>query len=249
MTEETKEVKKKCGLVVEFLQCLLVAGITLPVLIMLTCGISSLIVVPILLTLLAITFLLSIAWLIRIGLNKGKLKGVQLAREIAIISCLLFMGMYAVFRVPWMEMPNSCAKNIRGIGVSIIIYASDHDDILPAGSNWCDELIEKVDGDPKTFMCEDSGAVHGESSYALNRNLVGKKTLNGSTVVMLFETSLGRGDTERTRIITERPSFGKYPVMNEIFKGNEKVYLDRWNQLGGPEDLTVDNHEGRGCYV
>jgi hypothetical protein len=30
---------------------------------------------------------------------------------------------------------------------------------------------------------------------------------------------------------------------------NTKVYKNRWNQVGGPELLTVENREGKGCNV
>jgi len=30
---------------------------------------------------------------------------------------------------------------------------------------------------------------------------------------------------------------------------DEKVYKQRWNQVGGPEILTTENHDGQGCNV
>ena len=32
-------------------------------------------------------------------------------------------------------------------------------------------------------------------------------------------------------------------------KPETKVYKLRWNQVGGPELLTVENHKGEGCNV
>ena len=254
MTEETTEVKKTCWLARLSILCLvavpLIMAMAIPPLnIFRDFEYSLILIVP---ALLVITFLLSIIWLIKIGLNKGKLKGARLARALAFVSCLLFMGSYHFFMTPWMEMPHSvrCGTNLKGIGTSILICASDHDEMLPGGNkNWCDTLIMEVDLDPKVLMCEDSGAVFGESSYALNRNLVGKNILSqGSAVVTLFETNLGAESGKRKNRLRERDSFNKYPETGGL-SGDEKVYLDRWNQVGGPEDLTIDNHEGRGCNV
>jgi prepilin-type processing-associated H-X9-DG protein len=253
MTENTEDKRGVCRLAGEFLLWFLLAAIILPLLLGVTSLIMNIVTVVdiVLLALLAMTFLLSVTRLISIGLKKKKPKGAKLARALAVISCLLFMGLYYFFMTPWMKLPCRlvCGTNLKGLGTAIAMSAADHNDMIPDGSNWCDLLITEVDMDPKLFRCEDSGVVYGESSYAINRNVAGKRHDQGSQVVILFETNLGRKNTKRTNKINERPSFNTYPLVSECFTGNEKVYLGRWNQIGGPEDLTVGNHKGEGCNI
>lgn len=33
------------------------------------------------------------------------------------------------------------------------------------------------------------------------------------------------------------------------YRPSEKVYKQRWNQVGGLEILTIENHNGQGCFI
>lgn len=252
MIEETKEVKKTCWLAK--LSMFGIIGVLVIIIAMAfpplnrSRGLFEHMIIPVMLLL---SLLFAVVSLIRIKCSKNPLKGTKTA-IIVIVGALCIFLMRPALSGPHREYPGHviCATNLKGLGTSIMICASDHDDTVFVESNWCDILIMEVDGDPACFMCKNPMAVYGESSYAINKNALGKKFSKlPADMVLVFETNLGRKDTERTRIITERPSFSKYPVMGEIFKEAGIVYLDRWNQVGGPEDLTVDNHGGRGCNV
>jgi hypothetical protein len=107
-----------------------------------------------------------------------------------------------------------CASNLKGLGMALMLYANDYDDEYPTADKWCDLLIQYVDMSPKQFICKGSDSREGESSYALNKNVVDKKASEiPPDVVLLFETKGG------------------------------------WNQYGGPEILTFENHKGKGCNV
>ena len=256
MTEETKEVKKMCWLAKLSMFCLfgvyfiVVAGILFSN--FLSDAVSLMLSIAVL-PLMVLWLISAIASLIRIRLKPEIFRGTRTSIISLVVFSLFLTTIIVSLRNPGLDLSDRvvCGNNLKGLGTSILIYAYDHDGMLPDGNkNWCDTLIMEIDGDPKAFMCEDSGAVYGESSYALNKNVLGKKIGSmGSSVVMLFETSLGRGDTERTGDVKDRKSFGKFPKKGKFFSGDEKVYLDRWNQVGGPEDLTVDNHDGKGCNV
>jgi prepilin-type processing-associated H-X9-DG protein len=92
----------------------------------------------------------------------------------------------------------------------------------------------------------------GESAYALNKSVVSLKLSDiPGDVVLLFETTYGRTDSERD---TPRKTRTYYDVPNykntrTVRFGKSLVYKDRWNQVGGPDILTTEYHKGRGCHV
>lgn len=255
MAEETKEVKKMCQMARRSILCLIGIPFSMIISILLNnflgdvIYVFTFIIIPALLVLSVIFAVISLK---RIRRSEGLLKGKRYA-----VACIVLSFVIATF--VFLPSPHTnqklayqivCGTNFKGLGTMIAIYASDHGGAVSGGSNWCDILIMEVDGDPGIFKCKGSGAVYGESSYAINKNALGKKLSElPADMVLVFETSLGRKDIERTDEVRNRPSFNKYPETSKIFSGKEKVYLNRWNQVGGAEDLTVDNHEGRGCNV
>ncbi|MBN1788548.1 MAG: hypothetical protein JW806_09180 [Sedimentisphaerales bacterium] len=83
-----------------------------------------------------------------------------------------------------------CATNMAAIDKAILLYAKDHNDTFPPAENWCDILIENYNVNPKTFHCPESNAKKGQSSYAYNINVAGKKVSEvPPDVVLLFETT------------------------------------------------------------
>ena len=135
--------------------------------------------------------LLAIAALIRISLKNQQLKG----RIIAIL--ILVLSSLVLYQIAYYEVPRArqgmwasgiiCGSNLSGLGKALMIYAADHDDMLPA-ENWCDLLIEKCDVAPKSFLCKSSDSAKGESDYCLNKNAAGKKLSElPKDLVLLFE--------------------------------------------------------------
>lgn len=142
----------------------------------------------------------------------------------------------------------TCGLNLEAVGYSAIVYANDHNDHFPPPDRWCDLFIEEVDGTPKMFICPGSDAVYGESSYAMNTNLAGKKIDEvPDDTVMFFETDLGKEPGPRNDLIASR-EYAKFLTLSDETK-NKKVYKNRWNQHGGPELLTLEHRDGKGCMV
>lgn len=168
------------------------------------------------------------------------------------VSCviLLFSGffIYVSFHVTRFGSRVVCGTNVKGLGNALQVYCSDHDGNFP-GENWCDALILECDVSPHSFICPQSEAVEGESCYALNRYVLQWGDLAPSRIVALFETQLGRGEGRRTLPIRQRESFQTNELMREWMTGDEKVYPERWNQVGGPEDLSIGYHGSAGCNI
>ena len=144
-----------------------------------------------------------------------------------------------------------CATNLKGLGTAFLVYANDNNDELPTPENWCDLLISKVDTYPKSFICSATDVIEGESSYALNENVAGMKLSEiPEDVVLLFETSISQSETERDYPITSRKYFKDNPDWFDHYDESMKVRKSRWNQVGGPEILVINNHrQVKGCNI
>jgi hypothetical protein len=141
-----------------------------------------------------------------------------------------------------------CQSSISSISKSMIVYANDDSNHrLPPADKWCDLLIQLDYTSAKQFICPDSDAVMGESSYAINKHVAGKSLDNiPQDIVLLFETDQGKDPNGRDELFKNRQFSDKMPSypthVTEVFK-------DRWNQSGSSEILTTQHHEGKGCTV
>ena len=140
-----------------------------------------------------------------------------------------------------------CGTNLKGLSTAMTVYCMDYDDMLPT-DHWSDSLIEEADLSPKSFVCPQSDAIEGESSYALNKYVAGKNLAKlPPDTVLLFETEKGKGSGMReTSVLTRR-----HHQALDIYEEDTMVYKDRFNQLGGAEDVVFyHNDNGQiGCNI
>jgi hypothetical protein len=141
--------------------------------------------------------------LVKISNSKGQLKGtglavtgIALSSIGAIILPLLIMMlailMPALAKVRVLAQTTMCATNLSSLGKAMMIYTNDHNDTYPPADNWCDMLVKDYNVSPRQFCCPGSVAIKGESSYAINVNVAGKKVSEVSPdTVLLFETTPG----------------------------------------------------------
>jgi len=203
--------------------------------------------------------ILGIAALIHIRLSKGRLSGIGLAVSATAISGAIIISMLAasifLAKIRTKIRDSKCYYGLRQLAVAIKLYVNDYEDQLPTSENWCDLLIIHSDVDPPTFsghreLCD---AMWGESAYALNKNVAGMKLSEiPGDVVLLFETTYGRTDSERDTPREARDYFWKINDPNykwNILERKDLIYKDRWNQVGGPEILTTEYYDGKGCVV
>jgi prepilin-type processing-associated H-X9-DG protein len=196
--------------------------------------------------------------LIKIGNSDARLKGTGLAITGMVLPIITVPIMLIVFLMPVLSKTSQiaervvCSTNLKGLGTAIIVYANDYDDMPPTTDMWCDLLITKVDVSPKSFVCPDSDAVEGESSYAMNAALADRRLSDvDSNVVLLFETNKGVSEMGRDESIKKRffyPYFEERPG-TFYYHDPDLVFKDRFNQVGGPDILTMDNHKGEGCNI
>lgn len=122
------------------------------------------------------------------------------------------------------------------MAIGIFLYSGEYDDKYPTADKWCDLLIQYVDIAPEQLICNRSDAVMGESSYAFNKNLIGKKiTEVPGDIVVLFETNFGKTPFGRDGIIGNR----NYIKITEHSQPEQEVYEPSWNQFLDPEILNT----------
>ena len=187
-------------------------------------------------------------------MDKAKTQGNT--SKIAVV-CIVIISFFIVFLV-WTSIKQPytispllvCQVNLKGLGVVIFVYVHDNEGRLPAGNNWCDEFVMEVDVPPATFICKKSGDKYGESSYCLNENAAGKilSDLPGD-MVLLFEVKHKDNVSKRDFPVIERLFASDFNTAKRNQYPGVKVYKDRWNQVGGVELLSLENHGGEGCNV
>jgi prepilin-type processing-associated H-X9-DG protein len=162
----------------------------------------------------------------------------------ALLFCVLLWPP-TCFRLVTLHPKLICGTYIHGLGTALRIYAFDYDDKYPA-ENWCDLLVMEADVSPKSLLCPASDGVEGESSYALNLAVAEQggafsPTNPPANLVLAFETSAGRSG--QREILKDGRKF--QTVLEDMKVG--RVYKNMWNQIGGPELLTLEYHNGEGA--
>ena len=130
----------------------------------------------------------------------------------------------------WMEtcgpvslaLRQGCGINLMRLGKAMLIYANDNGGNYPEPARWCDLLLRSARVEADHFLCPRV-----------------------------------KWEWRRQVLPWPIPKNEKcYYVMNPVCEPNapsDTVLLFEtkggWNKFGGPELLTVDNHQGDGCSV
>lgn len=213
-------------------------------------------IIPVLLgALLIISPFIATISLVQIKLSNGRLKGTFRARAIFIISSIFLFqaaAMGPLHLTTQIAQRVVCGTNLKGLFTALDAYANEFDNQLPTPEQWCDLLITNVDVSPKSFKCSSSGAIEGESSYALNMHIAHMKLSQiPPDTVLLFETNAGKSDSVRDYPLKERAYVKELP--NEFrYEEPEMVHKERFNQVAGPETLAIEIHKMKkdpGCNI
>ncbi|MHC4622880.1 MAG: hypothetical protein ACYS4W_03150 [Planctomycetota bacterium] len=164
---------------------------------------------------------LGIAAIVSILFSGGRSKGIGLSGgAIALAIGLLWSMVYAFQRGMAQTNELLCGANLYSIYHVLLLYSTDYEGNLPTAAKWCD------------LVC---GLDIGPEGYPRN----------------ISKTSLSCGNA---------PGAACTYALNKNLEGiklsqvPEDIVLlfeakPGWNQVGGPEILNTDNHEGKGCNV
>jgi hypothetical protein len=138
----------------------------------------------------------------------------SLAFSVSVLGFIAFSVLSALSAARSLADRMSCINNMKQLGLAVLVYANEHDDMLPS-AQWCDLILTNKETSnysidvAKAFQCRNAPKKQ-RSSFAMNRNLVGirhTKQMMEDTV-LLFESDLG------------------------------------WNAIGGPENAVRRHYDG-----
>jgi prepilin-type processing-associated H-X9-DG protein len=190
---------------------------------------------------------LGIVALIEIRRSEGKLCG----RGLAIWGTILG----AVF-APYTFLPRghtralahqlACAVNLKGLGSAILVYSSSNDQKYPNSARWCDSLVGQASVSSTFFFCTGSGdRRHYETTKQIDPREVPSD--------MIFDREFTGSWGKRTySYLIRRCHYALNPNCGPNSPGDVVLLFETtggWNQYGGPEILTTENHGGKGCNV
>ncbi|HZQ46122.1 MAG TPA: DUF4190 domain-containing protein [Verrucomicrobiae bacterium] len=166
---------------------LAIASLVLGILGVFTCGLSAI-----------VGLVLGIISQIKINQSQGRLSGSGLAIAgicTSVVSLALVLLILPGLLLPALTRANqkavtiNCVNNMKQMGLSMVMYADDHTNQLPAAMAWSDSVSNYV-GSTKIFHCPADS--HPGCSYAFNKNLDRQnlKQINPGTV-LLFESETG----------------------------------------------------------
>ena len=190
---------------------LAVTSLVLGCLGLLTCGITSL-----------VGLVVGIIALVRINNSHGQLggKGMAVAGTSVSAALLLLMPIPAVMLLPALAKAKHkanaihCMSNVKQLNLGVMMYASDNNDLFPAGTNWCDVLKPYVRNE-NTYVCP-SVKSGRRCDYAFNAKLAGremKDIQSPATTVLIFEADHGWNAAGGVELFPAKPRHsGAYAV-------------------------------------
>jgi prepilin-type processing-associated H-X9-DG protein len=112
----------------------------------------------------------------------------------------------------------ACQANLGQLGLAVMMWAQDHDEVLPPAANWTQELMPYLKSD-RVFRCP--GAPELECGYAYNLAVAGTKLAqmpNPAETVLFYETTLGMPNP--ADLGESQPKPGRHNA------GNSMAYVD-----------------------
>jgi prepilin-type processing-associated H-X9-DG protein len=172
-----------------------------------------------------------IVGLVKIEKSQGRLKGkgfaiAGIAAPATVIPIALMMAIMlpALAGARAMAQRTMCSANLKQLGLAMHTYAAVNDGKYPPADKWCDLLIKYADVNERTFRCV---GAFGYSGTRCCRVIAGQK-LCSYALNKNIEKLDANAPSDMVLLFETRPG---------------------WNQFGGPEILSTDNHRGEGCNI
>ena len=210
---------------------------------LIVCRTSGLAVIAFALSLLSISISAGVAAIVlgvlalrRINRSSQMLTGRGLAEAAIVLPILIGVPL---FLLAWKGNTHiapselSCGANLSSIGKAMLLYAYDHDEQFPTPSRWCDLLVSTQQVELREFRCHGPDRAYLQWFYPLELSLyLWHRSTSGRR---------GPSDYAMNEHATSISAAHDLVLCFEVESG--------WNQVGGPQMLTTDRHEGRGCNV
>lgn len=150
-----------------------------------------------------------------------------------------------------------CSNNLERLGKALLFYAKHNRQHYPAPDKWCDLLIEYAGVTETDFLCPSS--MEENCHYAINPNA---EPISRYDNFDRYLESYGFDPKEIWKNLDSKEGKKRWELWHDryttyhIYKMDElsKIVLlfetkGGWNQFGGLELLTTENHEGEGANI
>jgi prepilin-type processing-associated H-X9-DG protein len=162
--------------------------------------------------------------LVMIAKSHGQLKGKGLAiAGIAVPVVILPIWILVITSEPRTTQRVICGSNMNALGNVMLLYANDHNGKFPTSSKWCDLLMEYTNVKDSTFRCPGALSRWDKLKYKFTSDKLSNYAMNKNI----------------EKLGTKSP-----PDMVLLFDSKPG-----WNQSGGPEIASSENHQGDGCNI
>lgn len=107
-----------------------------------------------------------------------------------------------------------CLSNLKQMGLAILQYAQDHDEVLPHADKWCEEIFPYMKND-QLFICPERPDL--ECGYAFNAALSGLPLgaiAEPAQTIILFDSDQGRKNGSAYQ--TAMPKPGRHNGGNNV---------------------------------
>jgi len=92
-----------------------------------------------------------------------------------VLIAIVTIGLAVAWYIYYAKKPGSpCFLKMAFLSDAIRGYNDRYGEV-PDPNKWCDLIIEHITNSTGLFLCPKSDAIEGESSYAMNKNLMGMK--------------------------------------------------------------------------
>ena len=152
----------------------------------------------------------------------------------ALVAGILIVGCFflvkGIMRIRETSPGPMCPANLSMLGKAMAVYADNNEGKYPTANKWCDLLIQGDYMTARAFICPASRTKIGQSSYALNKNIVGMKRSDiPADTVLLFESNEGWNQVGGPEILTTKNHKGNrcYICFND-----GSVWLWKKGELG-----------------
>ncbi len=149
---------------------------------------------------------------------------VAAAAIIPLIAYVVFVESYSPYGKERWYNRIICKYNMKKLGVELMRYALDHNDLYPDPNKWCDIISPNMVFDKEIFRCPDDKI--GPCSYAMNPDCNSFFTPND--VVLLFETTGGWNKSGGPQLLNPD---------NHIARGSNVLFNNGQVELIEPKDF------------
>jgi prepilin-type processing-associated H-X9-DG protein len=161
--------------------------------------------------------------------GETKLSSLRILVTVLVILVVLFVYLTSIPPIPReRSVQIVCMTHLKSVAVSFQLYADDFDGCLPSTESWCDAIGKYIS--PGMLVCPGSNAKEGQSSYAMNEYLDGKKLDElPPDLVLLFDSKPGWNKAGGPEILT---------MENHKGKGCNVLFVDGHMKLIGADKIS-----------